>query len=386
MKYLITVPALCLSLALISALQADPVRAKNYPVNTTLAGVEIRTTVDSAIARQVLSGSGSGSELSPADITRLDSRLSCPATDQLPDAESLQRLSRDYSPDTAMALLVRCLLDVPQIRRSQELFLSELALQRREDTAQALYLGARTEQYTILFVPGWDYLSNGGETGGDLALPRQLISKLGYNTHLVPIEENGSVERNAQILTQTLQAHFQLHKNIILVSASSGGPTVALALSTPAIGEHPLLTGWLNICGVLRGSPVIDYFAPWPKSWLLHIAALVEGWDYQNLQSLSRARSQQRYDRFIPPPQLTIVNYIGTPLSGQISRFGKTFYGLLKTTGPNDGLTLITDALAPGYTILAVGSDHFVMEDPDISDKTAALLPVMLKLMEEQPL
>jgi hypothetical protein len=58
-------------------------------------------------------------------------------------------------------------------------------------------------------------------------------------------------------------------KKIILVSASSGGPTVALALNDPTIAHNPQLVGWLNICGVLRGTPVIDTFLPWPKSLLL---------------------------------------------------------------------------------------------------------------------
>jgi hypothetical protein len=48
----------------------------------------------------------------------------------------------------------------------------------------------------------------------------------------------------------------------------------------------------------------------------------------------------------------------------------------------NDGLTLITEALAPGYTVMAVGSDHFIREDPDIDMKTAALVPVLLRLIE----
>jgi hypothetical protein len=73
---------------------------------------------------------------------------------------------------------------------------------------------------------------------------------------------------------------------------------------------------------------------------------------------------------------------VSKSFSGQVSDLGRTFYGLLKEQGPNDGLTLITDALAPGYTIMAVGMDHFVNNDPEIELKTAALLPVMLKLIE----
>ena len=172
-------------------------------------------------------------------------------------------------------------------------------------------------------------------------------------------------------------------KKIILVSASSGGPTVALALNDPTIAHNPQLVGWLNICGVLRGTPVIDTFLPWPKSLLLQAAAWYEGWNYADLLSLSRAHSKPRYDRFNPPAQLTIVNYIGIPFSGQVSELGQEFYSMLKAQGPNDGLTLIPDALAPGYTIMAVGMDHFVNNDPEINIKTAALIPVMLKLIEE---
>ena len=110
--------------------------------------------------------------------------------------------------------------------------------------------------------------------------------------------------------------------------------------------------------------------------------ALFEGWRYTDLLSLSRAHSKPRYDRFVAPAQLTIVNYIGIPFSGQVSALGQGFYSMLKERGPNDGLTLIPDALAPGYTIMAVGMDHFVNNDPEIDIKTAALVPVLLKLIE----
>jgi hypothetical protein len=33
---------------------------------------------------------------------------------------------------------------------------------------------------------------------------------------------------------------------------------------------------------------------------------------------------------------------------------------------------------------MAVGSDHFIREDPDIDMKTAALVPVLLRLIEGQ--
>jgi len=256
-------------------------------------------------------------------------------------------------------------------------------LRRNADPHQAAFLNRKAQEYLVLIVPGWGYQTNADETGSDLAAPRAIITSLGFENHLVPIENTSSVEGGASILVATVSKHLQSGKKIILVSASSGGPIVALALGDPAIANHPRLTGWLNICGVLRGTPVIDTFLPWPKSLLLRTVAWYEGWHYADVLSLSRLHSKPRYEHFTPPAQLTIVNYIGIPFSGQVSELGSDLYAMLKAQGPNDGLTLIPDALAPGYTIIAVGMDHFVNNDPEIALKTAALIPVMLKLIED---
>lgn len=380
MKYIITLAAVCFILLTLSFPKMAGALAPTYPVHATLAGIEVDTYVDSEIASQLINANGQ--RFLDAVTRDLDKKLSCDSIDALPDTRSLLAITRDYSTDTATALLIQCLSSIPRIRQSQQLFLSELALQRRGDHGQAAFLAAKTDEYTVLFVPGWGYQSNAQETGSDLATPRGIIAGLGFENHLVALEDTGSVESNARILVAALDRHLSAGKKIILVSASSGGPTVALALSDPTIANNLQLVGWLNICGVLRGSPVIDAFLSWPNSLLLRAMAFYEGWNYTDLLSLSRGRSKPRYDGFVPPAQLTIVNYIGIPFSGQVSELGRGLYDMLKAQGPNDGLTLIPDALAPGYTIMAVGMDHFVNNDPEIDIKTAALLPALLKLIE----
>jgi len=375
MNNTIALPALGILLFIVGLATAAQAPAKTHPVQATLAGVEVYTRVDSAVASQLINGNV------PAAVSAdLASRRACRPGGAIPDAQALQAITRDYSADTATALLIQCLYAVPRIQHSQQLFLSELALRRAADPAQAAFLADRAGEYLVLVVPGWGYKTNAHVTGADLAAPRAIISSLGFEQHLVEVEDTGSVEGGAKAIATALR-HFQdSDKKIILVSASSGGPMVALALSDPAIASIPQLAGWLNICGVLRGTPVIDAFLPWPKSMLLRTVAWHEGWNYADLLSLSRSNS--RYDEFTPPEQLTIVNYIGIPFSGQVSTLGKEFYGMLRAQGPNDGLTLIPDALAPGYTIMAVGMDHFINNDPQIALKTAALVPVMLKLIE----
>ena len=74
-----------------------------------------------------------------------------------------------------------------------------------------------------------------------------------------------------------------------------------------------------------------------------------------------------------------MINYVGVPLSGQLSRFSRDKYPLLARLGPNDGLTLLPDVLVPGgLSYVAFGSDHFFAEDPQINARTVALLRLVL--------
>jgi hypothetical protein len=381
MKYLVTVPALCCVLFALCLLKVGRVGATTYPVIASIAGVEINTTVDSDIAREILTGNLDA--LPAQTIAELGIELNCNSLEHLPDASKVRRLTSAFTVDAATALLARCLYQVPQIRHSQDMFLRQLSRYQNGLEQPVPQQYQKREDYVFLVVPGWGYEDSSAETGADLAKPREIVRALGFDSHLVRLDNLGAVETNAEILRTALAEHLASGRKVIMVSASSGGPTVALALEDPTLANHRALVGWLNICGVLQGSPVIDTFTPWPKSLLLRTIALFEGMNLDDLLSFSEAASRERFARFVAPPQLTIVNYIGIPFSGHAGIFDKGFYGILAKQGPNDGLTLIPDALAPGYTIMAIGSDHFINDDPQIEGKTAVLLSVMLQLLAE---
>ena len=376
MKYLITLPALCVVLCILTTAVAAKARAERHTAEGVLAGIAVRTTVDSFIAKTLLEA--------PSQTVIPAPWPDCRSQEDVPSAEALERLTRDFSADTATALLIHCLAAIPEIARAQELFLDSWASASADFTALTSELAAHRDDYLLLFVPGWGYIEAGEATGANLRRPRELMSELGFTNQLVPLKDNGSVQENAEILSRALRDALATERRVIMISASSGGPTVAASLMAPDIAGHPGLAGWLNICGVLNGSPVIDRFTHWSRSWILRLLTVFEGWRYADLLSLSRYQSAQRFRGFRAPPQLTIVNYIGIPFSGQVSDTARGFYNLLRNSGPNDGLTLVTDAMAPGYTVLAVGSDHFINEDPAIERKTLALLPVMLELIEEE--
>jgi len=233
------------------------------------------------------------------EVTALLHEHSCISKDDIPATSTQRELAIRYSPDSATALLLYCLLSIPEIRDTQTLFQQQL--QSVSKTEQSEYLADRAQHYTVLFVPGWGYLSNGEVTGSNLRAPREIIESLGYETELVTLQDFGSVEENARLLITQLEQKLRQGKQVILASASSGGPTVALALADQDIATHPRLAGWINICGVVRGSPIIDRFGRLPASLRPRTIALFEGWTYRDLRSMSQQSSEPRFAAFTPP-------------------------------------------------------------------------------------
>jgi hypothetical protein len=82
-----------------------------------------------------------------------------------------------------------------------------------------------------------------------------------------------------------------------------------------------------------------------------------------------------------------VVNYLGVPFSGDITRGGRFGYRRILPQGPNDGLTLLPDAIVPGgETLVKLGLDHYYL-DPRIDQKTAALARLLLReLGDEAPI
>jgi hypothetical protein len=60
-------------------------------------------------------------------------------------------------------------------------------------------------------------------------------------------------------------------------------------------------------------------------------------------------------------------------MATQLSERGKMGYQLLKNRGPNDGLTLLADAVAPNsLTLVHLGSDHYLQAE-NIDTRVLAL-------------
>lgn len=272
-------------------------------------------------------------------------------------------------PDGATQRLIERLTADPVNRRYAEAWQAEM-----ESPARAVI----PPDLTVIFVPGFGYQSLSGN-GADLSGPRRAIAAIGFRTELAPLHDTAPVETNADILADLIRRHPA--RQLWLVSASAGGPTVAEALSRLATtkAEHRVEV-WLNIGGLLRGTALADAALGWPKSWLVRALFAAKGWNFATVHSLSTGPSRARATGWKWAPSIRVVNLVGIPrATRELSPRAVDGYRQLAAFGPNDGLTLIEDALAAGApTLLLPGYDHFLLA-PDIDQRTQAIARLLLR-------
>ena len=85
-------------------------------------------------------------------------------------------------------------------------------------------------------------------------------------------------------------------------------------------------------------------------------------------------KRRDAFRRFRLRDGLLVVNYIGIPVTGTISERARDSYIALRAYGPNDGLNLLADQIAPGSVTLAdFGRDHYLAGDT-LRPRTIALV------------
>ena len=208
-------------------------------------------------------------------------------------------------------------------------------------------------------MPGWLYKAD-TTTGADFARFRALLSRHGASVSLVETGQNLAVEDNARLIEDRIRHAGRSGKAIVVVSGSKGGPEVALALSN--LRQDPdarQVKAWLNIGGLMAGTPLADTALTWPTCWFVYLAVLPDS-SFDGIRSVSTARSTARRKDLELPADVLVVNYVAVPLSGDISRQASEGYRRLRADGPNDGLTYLPDAIVPdSVTIPEIGVDHY---------------------------
>lgn len=339
-------------------------------------GEAIETTVDSEVARYYLESYLQGKRTDAILDRRIDALAQHPVKSH-PSREELATISKDFSVDFAALYFADRLLGTECNRLINRKFAAYRARPRLNSVDVAPYLA--------LFVPGWDHVANGSITGADFARPRKLATALGLESYLVPLPATGSVEANSAVVAQEISRHAASGKKILVAGASSAGPAIHLALGE-LVPKKDLgsVKAWLNLGGILQGSPLVDYLEARPQVWLLDVVAWAKGWETHAISTMGTGPSRKRFQRLRIDADILVVNYLGIPLSGQVSRHAADKYPRLSADGPNDGLTLLPDAIAPqSLTVVALGSDHFFAEDPKIDEKTVALMALIVTSLRD---
>jgi hypothetical protein len=354
------------------------------PVTGELAGQRINTTVDSELAKYYLENYLADNRTNPALDSLLDQIHQNTNSDSLPGREYLKHLANAYTADFATLYLARHLLENKANQAMQQAFQAEFLKLKNTADSSTLRQRSRFSSYVVLFVPGWVYKSH-PETGADLAKPRTVLTRLGIENHLVEIEESGTIEKNAAFVAQALSQYNRAGKRIILASASSGSASVAFTLGHLLhSGEALPIVAWLNIGGLLQGSALADAAVRGPKRWLVKLATFAKRWDFASIESMTTYRSRARFRTLQIPKHVLVINYVGIPLSGDMTKLAKDGYEDLRREGPNDGLTLITDEIFPGgMTVVELGLDHY-FQDKEIDLKTVALAQTIIHYLEHQ--
>lgn len=347
---------------------------RKIPVRAEFHGYPIETTVDSETARYFLENYLTGNKSDSPLLQNIEVlEQTNPYT--VPTRDELKKITAAFSVDMAALHFAHRLLSQPKNAELQRQYLVNLK-QIRTGTMRL-----PKKDILIMLVPGYDYVENGPVTAADLKKPREILEQSGYEVMFVDIDPIGSVEENAAYLSERIRE--QRHRRIAVGGASSAGPAIHLALGKLlAPKETKNVKVWLNLGGILQGSPLLDRFSTGPRGWLFSAIIWFKGWKRYSFESMYAGVSRKRYAMLAVPRHIQIYNYIGLSLSGNISKFGRDKYSMMMGDGPNDGLTLLPDIIAPNsLSILSPATDHFFAEDPEIDHKTLALLVTIMQRM-----
>ena len=165
-------------------------------------------------------------------------------------------------------------------------------------------------------------------------------------------------------------------RRLIVISASKSSPEVALALTRLEATENRHVAAWINVAGVLQGSPLAD------EHLFKELEFLVGEVDPAGEESLTTQRSRRRFESFRIPKHVLVVNYVGNPVTGTFSFWGRPGFNSLRKYGPNDGVSLLSDTIVPGAVTLAdLDNDHFMRGKP-LDVTTVALAITVIRWLE----
>lgn len=224
----------------------------------------------------------------------------------------------------------------------------------RADEADARPAGLRGR---VLIAPALFYRER-PDIGGDGMAVQRAARAAGLEVEVLPVDSAGTARGNGDRL-RTLLAE-RCTDRTVLVSLSKGAADVRVALES--IPTPPGLRAWVIVSGLLHGTPAIDHLmGRWWRRLGLRLLLARYSAPFDLVHEFSALGPSPLNRPAVAPDGLLVINLFGCPLSDHFgTRFGRRRHRELAHLGPNDGLTLLRDAIVePGLAYPLWGADHY---------------------------
>ncbi len=209
----------------------------------------------------------------------------------------------------------------------------------------------------LLIVPALFYRER-PEIGGDGAVVAQAARAAGLEVELLPVGSGASARDNAKQLRDLLPA--RVADPTVVVSLSKGCADLRLAFEEMPVPRG--LRAWVLVSGLLRPTPAIDRLqSRWWSRLGLAMLLKRQGGSTELPREFASGVGSPLERPASAPAGLPVINLIGCPLSHHLGTpFGRLRHRQMSGLGPNDGLTLLRDAmLEPGSVYPVWGADHY---------------------------
>jgi hypothetical protein len=214
--------------------------------------------------------------------------------------------------------------------------------------------------FRVVIVPGFLYREY-PNSGADGRILMAAAEQLGWAHEVIPVQSTGRLSVNARLILDWLKQNSD--SPMILASISKGGSDIVAAMQSDASGDaFRNVVGWVDVCGILRGSPVVDRVS---KQWwsMLGFRALfaMRRWCFASVLDLRRDGGVLE-PGFQVPEHLKVVHVVGFPDHADFVRKKlRDFHDRIGSLGPNDGAILLSDAVTtPGIVYPVRGADHYM--------------------------
>jgi len=284
----------------------------------------------------------------------------------LPTAGNIQEIATREGIDAATTQLYQSVLESPQhgpfVRRIDEIC---KRTEPRRWQAEA----------PLVIVPGAFYREN-PRSGADGRILREQAERLGCPTGIIPIASRGTLKQNARIICDWLLEHQE--QPVILASLSKGGADVKMALAEPDAAEaFKNVAGWVNLCGILNGTPMAEWLLSRnPAALLNRLYYTLRGQGLRFLRDLFYGPGCPLDFQLQLPQHIRMITIAGFPLREHLSNaLARRCHRRLAHLGPNDGSLVLADVCAlPSLLYPIWGADHYLRPQTDVRQLVLAVL------------